>query len=103
MVTVWCGIHDGTLRPLVHFAGDNECWEIPEHAQGIRPSHCIAGEDANDVYFMEDYAPAHFALTTRAWLAHAFPERDIGHRGNIEWPAKKSRLNVSGLVPLGVP
>ena len=36
--------------------------------------------------------PAHFSLETRAWLDQHLPNRWIGRRGPIEWPARSPDL-----------
>ncbi len=37
--------------------------------------------------FQQDGAPAHYSLQVRGWLDQKFPNRWIGRRGPIEWPA----------------
>ncbi len=43
--------------------------------------------------FQQDGAPAHYALIVRDWLNEKFPDRWIGRRGPIEWPARSPDLS----------
>lgn len=43
--------------------------------------------------FQQDGAPPHFALAVRQYLDRTFPERWIGRRGFIEWPARSPDMN----------
>ncbi|PSN47669.1 hypothetical protein C0J52_18412 [Blattella germanica] len=49
-----------------------------------------AWDNINDVIFMQDGAPYHFANVVRAWL-DKFPGR-WGRRGPHEWPARSPDL-----------
>ena len=42
--------------------------------------------------FQQDGAPAHYSLEVRDWLDQKFPDRWIGRRGPIEWPARSPDL-----------
>ena len=44
--------------------------------------------DVDQLHFMQDGAPPHFALSVRQWLDRVFELRWIGRRGPIEWPAR---------------
>ena len=43
-------------------------------------------------YFQQDGAPAHYAQNVRQWLDDKLPNRWIGRRGPIEWPARSPDL-----------
>ena len=43
-------------------------------------------------HFQQDGAPAHYSNVTRAWLDQHLPNRWIGRRGHIEWPARSPDL-----------
>lgn len=45
------------------------------------------------MYFQQDGAPAHYASSVRSWLNEKFPNRWIGRRGPIEWPARSPDLS----------
>lgn len=49
------------------------------------PSH-------KSMFFMQDGAPAHWSLQVRKWLWQHFPEKWIGRRGFIDWPARSPDL-----------
>ena len=42
---------------------------------------------AENCYFQQDGAPAHYARKVRDYLTQLFPNRWIGHRGNLECAA----------------
>lgn len=41
-----------------------------------------------NIWYQQDGAPPHFAVEVRAYLNEVFPNRWIGRRGAIEWPAR---------------
>lgn len=47
---------------------------------------------ANDIWFQQDGAPAHFGIHVRNYLDQTFPGRWIGRRGSIEWPPRSPDL-----------
>ena len=49
-------------------------------------------ENINELVFMLDGAPPHFALGVRAWLDQKFPGLWLGRRGPHEWPARSPDL-----------
>lgn len=46
----------------------------------------------NRVWFQQDGAPPHYALPVRRYLNEIFPNRWIGRRGAVEWPARSPDL-----------
>lgn len=46
----------------------------------------------NALWYQQDGAPAHYTLAVREYLNDIFPERWIGRRGAIEWPARSPDL-----------
>lgn len=46
----------------------------------------------NRVFFQQDGAPPHFAADVREYISNVFPNRWIGRRGPIEWPARSPDL-----------
>jgi hypothetical protein len=44
-------------------------------------------ENIEDLIFMQDGAPPHFANSICAWLDKKFPGRWLGRHGTYEWPA----------------
>ena len=49
-------------------------------------------DDYADLYFQQDGAPAHYAVSVRKWLDEHFPGRWIGRRGAVEWPSRSPDL-----------
>ena len=49
-------------------------------------------DDCADLYFQQDGAPAHYVVSVRKWLDEHFPDRWIGRRGFVEWPARSPDL-----------
>lgn len=45
-----------------------------------------------ELIFQQDGAPSHYAATVRTFLDETFPNRWIGRRGPIEWPARSPDL-----------
>lgn len=45
------------------------------------------------LFFQKDGAPAHYADVVREWLNTKLPNRWIGRRGPIEWPARSPDLS----------
>lgn len=48
--------------------------------------------DEENLFFQQDGAPPHYALPVRNWLNETFPDKWIGRRGAIEWPARSPDL-----------
>ena len=49
-------------------------------------------ENNEELVFMHDGAPPHFALSVCAWLDQKFLERWLGQRGSHVWPARSPYL-----------
>ena len=49
-------------------------------------------DNINNLIFMQDVVPPHFALTVRAWLDQHFSGRWMGRRGPHEWPPRSPGL-----------
>lgn len=47
---------------------------------------------ADSIWFQQDGAPPHYSRTVREYLHNIFPNRWIGRRGFIEWPARSPDL-----------
>ena len=48
--------------------------------------------DRRTLIFMQDGAPAHYALVVREWLDSHFPGKWIGRSGPHKWPARSPDL-----------
>ena len=62
----------------------------------------IAHRNLNSTYFQQDGAPAHYGRIVRDWLDTTFPNRWIGRRGPIEWPARSPDLTPPDFFLWGV-
>ena len=49
-------------------------------------------DDCADLYFQQDGAPAHYAVSVRKWLNEHFLDRWIGRRGFVKWPVRSPDL-----------
>ena len=49
-------------------------------------------ENIEDLIFMQDGPPPHFAIVVREWLNAHFPGRWMGRRGPHEWPSRSPNL-----------
>ena len=47
---------------------------------------------ANIIWFQQDGAPPHYQINVRQYLNQIFPNRWIGRRGSMEWPARSPDL-----------
>ncbi len=45
-----------------------------------------------EIFYMHDGAPPHYAQSVRQFLHETFPDRWIGRRGPIDWPARPPDL-----------
>lgn len=48
----------------------------------------------NTIWFQQDGAPPHYQRNVRQYLDAIFPNRWIGRRGSIEWPARSPDLTL---------
>lgn len=48
--------------------------------------------DEQNLHFQLDGAPPHYALHVRQWLDQRYPDKWIGRRGALEWPARSPDL-----------
>ncbi|CAF3393782.1 unnamed protein product [Rotaria socialis] len=91
-ITVWAGIWSGGIIGPFFFYGnvtaDNYLDMLEEN---IVPA--IEKEmNLDETFYMHDGAPAHYARSVRQFLEDTFPDRWIGRRGWIEWPARSPDL-----------
>lgn len=64
---------------------------IPDLIQ-LFPDIQIPNNLDRGIWFQQDGAPPHFAVTVREFLNRTFPQRWIGRRGTVEWPARSPDL-----------
>lgn len=70
-----------TINPLIIEAIENQ---IDEDGNPVL--------NEAEVYFQQDGAPPHYVLPVRQWLDDEFPNKWIGRRGPMEWPARSPDL-----------
>ena len=58
-------------------------------------------DNIDNLIFMQDGAPHHFALTERAWLDQCFSGRWMGRRGPHKWPLRIPDLTPCDFYPWG--
>ncbi|CAF3839089.1 unnamed protein product [Rotaria sp. Silwood1] len=91
-ITVWAGIWvGGVIGPF--FFQDNITADsyLKMLQNDIVPA--IASEmDLEEIVYMHDGAPAHYAQSVRHFLDKTFPDRWIGRRGWIDWPPRSPDL-----------
>lgn len=95
-VNVWCGIIGGhVIGP--YFINGNLTSErylllLQEHIipelRRLFPNNNNPNLPAEQIWFQQDGAPPHFGRVVRAYLDETFPDKWIGRRGAIEWPAR---------------
>ncbi|CAH0391520.1 unnamed protein product [Bemisia tabaci] len=95
-INVWAGIlNDKIIGPF--FIDGNLTGELYlqllEDAVVPKMVEVLEELDAEfEPWFQQDGAPAHYALVVRNFLNNEFPQRWIGRRGFIEWPARSPDL-----------
>ena len=87
-VTVWCGLSSTRiLGPYIIRDTMNSQRYLHMLENFVWPT-ITEWEEANELIFMQDGAPPHYALTVRTWLDDHFPGRWMGRRGPTDWPAR---------------
>jgi len=93
-VNVWCGIVNKILLgpyKIDHLNGVTYLNFLENDFEEMFDDN-IPLSISNKIYFMQDGAPAHYSLTVRDYLDERFPEKWIGRRGSIAWPARSPDL-----------
>ena len=101
-VTVWGGLcSSGLIGPFFFdntVTGESYLKMLNEKLWSIVSKR----DDCADLYFQQDGAPAHYAVSVRKWLDEHFPGRWIGRRGPVEWPARSPDLTPLDFFLWGV-
>ena len=83
-VTVWCGMtSDSTVGPFILRDAINAERYLTMLPDEIWPV-ISTGENIEDLIFVQDGAPPHFAVVVREWLNAHFPRGWMGRRGPHE-------------------
>jgi transposase len=89
-VMVWCAISSrGIIGPYFFDGTVTGVSYLHMLREFLLP---ILMDYPDDIMFQQDGAPPHYALIVREFLNDNFPERWIGRRGPIEWPARSPDL-----------
>lgn len=93
-LNVWAGIIRGRIvGPFFidgNLGGDSYLALLQTHI--IPTLQNILGENLVNIWFQQDGAPPHYKKIVRDYLDVMFPQRWIGRRGTIEWPARSPDL-----------
>lgn len=99
---VWAGISSkGIFGPLFF---DETC-TAASYLALLKDSFWPAFGDQmeeDDMWLMQDGAPAHWARTVREWLDETFPGRWIGRGGAVAWPPRSPDLTPPDFFLWGV-
>ena len=91
-VTVWCGMTSTSLvGPYLLEDTMNSSRYLCMLEDYVMPI-ISQWPSADDLIFMQDGAPPHYARSVRNWLDDTFPGRWLGRRGPMEWPARSPDL-----------
>jgi transposase len=86
---VWCGVTSAGLIGPYFFDGTATAARYLDMLRDFvwpRVKH-------KGLSFQQDGAPPHYSVAVRNWLNEKFPDRWIGRRGPIEWPARSPDLS----------
>jgi transposase len=101
-ITVWAGIWSGGLIGPFFFHDSvtaNSYLEMLK--KEIIPS-IKSRMNLQEMFYMHDGAPSHYAQPVRHFLDKTFRNRWIGRRGAIEWPARSPDLTPTDFFLWGV-
>ncbi len=101
-IIVWAGIWvGGIIGPFFFHDNVNGDSYLKMLKRDIVPA--IASEmDLEEVIYMHDGAPAHYARSVRHFLDKTFPDSWIGRRGWIDWPPRSPDLTPTDFFLWGV-
>jgi hypothetical protein len=91
---VWCGIHNKKIIGPYFFESTVTAASYMRCLQTLLIPYLenLPLSILRDIFFQQDGAPAHFATSVRTMLDQNLPNRWIGRRGPIEWPARSPDL-----------
>lgn len=100
-VNVWAGIFgDRILGPIFFNNNLNGATylsflqeDLVPSLAALHPNELDADLPDERIWYQQDGAPPHYLVTVRQYLDGIFPNRWIGRRGTIEWPARSPDLS----------
>lgn len=87
-VTVWGGISSSGVLGPIFFDGTVTGDKYLEILMNEVVPQLQQQPNSHELYFHQDGAPPHYSRAVRAYLDETFPEKWIGRRGPIDWPAR---------------
>ena len=91
-VTVWCGMTPTRVIGPYLLRGTMNAERYLQMLEDYVWPIVSGWENIDELVFMHDGAPPHFARSVRDWLDQKFPGRWLGRRGPHEWPARSLDL-----------
>jgi hypothetical protein len=94
-VIVWAGIWSGGIIGPFFF---HDTVTAESYLEKLNDKIVPAIENRmnlEEIFDMHDGAPPHYAQSVRKFLHETFPDRWIGLRGRIDWPARSSDLTLT--------
>ncbi len=91
-VIVWAGIWSGGIIGAFFF---HDTLTAESYLEKLNDEIVPAIENRmnlEEIFYMHDGAPPHYAQSVRQFLHETFPDRWIGRRGPIDWPARSTDL-----------
>ena len=91
-MNAWCGLHSGGILGTIFI---DEIIDGLTYLENVFKPVVIPffeGEIHKDMVFQQDGAPAHYKNEVRHYLNENLPNRWIGRRESIEWPARSQDL-----------
>jgi transposase len=101
-VTAWMGIWSGGLIGPFFFRDTVTAHSYLEKLRREIVPAIVHQMDSTTIFYMHDGAPPHYAQSVRQFLDEKFPDRWIGRRGPIEWPARSPDLTPTDFFLWGI-
>ena len=101
-VNVWGGISSSGVLGPIFFDGTVTGDNYLEILMNQVVPQLQQQPNLHDLYFQQDGAPPHYSRAVREYLDETFPEKCIGRRGPIDWPARSPALTPMDFFFWGV-
>ena len=101
-VNAWGGISSSGVLGPIFFDGTVTGEKYLEILKNQVVPQLQQQPNSHDLYFQQDGAPPHYSRAVREYLDEVFPEKWIGRRGPIDWPARSPDLTPMDFFFWGV-
>jgi len=101
-LTVWAGMSSNGVIGPVFFERTVTAEVYLQMLQSFAIPEMQSLNNFNELYFQQDGAPAHFAVSVRSYLNDTFPGKWIGRCGSILWPPRSPDLTPMDFFFWGV-